>query len=1262
MKVACPHCTQRIELDESWFGKLLNCPNCRGVIDVPSKSTYEALGAQAMKQLKNARSGRILYLTLAGVLLMLAPLPVLWHLSRSGEGADSPSMTNYMEEIRSEKRLSAKPTPMPPEQEVLPEITSASTKSATAQAPEPPQTKGPNVFKRIFNKQPEEVSRSADDEPAPDPIQKLLASPELWPREVTLAQDTEFPAVLNGNLVGKVKVNAGAKVGLRAVEADAVEVEFRGGKAKLPHNATDLAQLAAAVGATDTSRGFGSKEPNVAVVGQSQGKEITANQQTIEVLQGPEQSNSRMSGNANESTDVSLNQPKGLAFDSKNNLYVADSDNHRILAFSPDLKLLRSLAEEGSDKGQFNRPFDVAIDSKGRWVVADTGNHRIQIFDAKGNFVKAFGSNGAEDGQFDHPSNVTIDDQDNIIVTDRNNNRLQVFDCEGKSLFTFSNRTGEKTVERIEAEKSWALQEDPTKNPDEIKVDPIWKISDYGQLNEPGGTWYDKINQELWVANGWNCRYERFDYDSRNGEIRRKSNELIDGIVRGPWYTRGCTGTIDGGLIGLQTHFGALQVFSDRSELTSSSPISREFSGKSLGEMGGIHDIASNSTGELAVADPGNNRIVFFDKDLTVPPNPCVTFIARDGAQITWKTSTTSPTEILLRRGDLPERTKGREAPWSDGQDEISVVRFSSRHVLVHEAVLTGLKPGTRYYYKVRQPESKVMPSGGWSREYAFVTHAAEGEVEFLRFPLKTLLIPNLIDVETVRPDTPYPEPMSEPDIQRYYRNQWKQVELFYWVNSRMKYLIDHDIYVDETMYRTGDIRKGQFKDDDQRAKYEVLPVMNHGTGEAIVAQNQTLEEAVTNNGRDDELHFGQMVVECIRDWNEREQAWKYRGSGGGAFGLEDWPTPGRTFFLGGGDVAWLLCHEYKHQVESNYNVSGLDKPQDRMWFCHFSQPFPGWDLSSAEDHGDHWDGIAWQLRHHKRDSYLRSLFGHVEVAIDKDGDGIPDDDPRVPLDEKRLGSSPESQDTDNDGLLDMDEVLASTWVRAMLSHVRSRVEADYIRPDLTKADSDSDGIPDGLDKYPIYPYAAEIPKGTATIDGKLDEWTGAPQIKFNADGITIEVWSRWSNSINDPRQEFDETDALFYAVRMTGNWSNLNVVFDFDADGFYVGNDNLHVDIARDSKKGPVLRSVKMHMCKLGRWPWFDNKHQFFKPDEIRFASAVSGDEEVVEFAIPKRDILGLHLKRSEEIGLTLNVGLPDGGQISVFEPYDIFDSTLVE
>jgi DNA-binding beta-propeller fold protein YncE len=956
--------------------------------------------------------------------------------------------------------------------------------------------------------------------------------------------------------------------------------------------------------------------------------------------------------NAGEQAAVMLKNPEGLAYDPSDNLYVADTGNNRILIFTPKLTLAASFGEEGTADGQFKGPVDVAVDSKGRIVVADAGNNRIEIFDSKGGFLLAFGSPGKEDGQFSRPSNVTIDDRDNIIVTDRFNHRLQVFDRDGKHLFTLANRTGQKSPERIELEKKWALEREPNKKPEDIQVNPEWQNTDPGQFNEPGGTWYDPQAKELWLANGWNCRNERFHYNSSTGEISRKENEPRDGIVWGPWITRGCAGTPDGKFIGLQSVWGVLQVFYNRTALTSASPISREVGGGSFGNMKDVHDVAVNSKGDVAVADTANSRIVIFDKDFTSPDSPSVPYLTRDGGKIVWRTTMACPTELVLRRGDLPELTPGREHPWTDGKDEITPVLVSKKAVNVHEAVLTGLQPGTRYYYKLRIPEMTTIPGAGWSREFAFMTHAAEGQVEFLRFTLETLLVTNVINVESVRPDTVFPEPMSESDIQHYYKDQWAQTRLFYWINSRMKYWIDHDIYVEQTMCRVGDINKGQFKDDAERAKYEALPGENQGA---------SFDRLITEAGNKDKIYFGQMICECIRDWQDGPKTWSYRGSGGGTYGVE-WPTPGRTNFLGGSDVAWLMCHEYKHQVESNFGASGLNKPEDRMWFCHFSPVYPGWDQPSADDHGEHWDGIAWQLRHHKRDSYLRSMYSFPETAADADDDGIPDNDPRVPLDEKRLGSSPASQDTDGDGLLDLDELLASTWVRAMLTDVRRRVEVPYIRPDLCRPDSDRDGIPDGQDKYPIYPYSTDIHKGTATVDGKLDEWTEKPQITFTDQGVTIEVWSRWNSTNKKPEEPLDENDALFYAVRMTGPWTNLSFVLDLLANGFYQGNDNLYIEISPNATDGPTLKNARMHMCNLGRWPWFDDQHLYLKPEELRFASSANGDQQVFELAVPRRDILGLFLERSEQIGLMLYIGLPDKGPISVFEPYNIFDSTLVE
>ncbi len=198
------------------------------------------------------RSKRVFYITLAGVLLVLALLPIVWNWSSgSAESDDSLGLTNYLEQLKSERQLIGKQTPELPEKVALPEVERASAESANAQPLESSQSGKPSAAGSA-------ASEDATDEPRANPVQMLLASPELWPSEVTLAHDTEFPAVLNGKVVGKVKVNAGVKVGLAAVESDSVEVEFRGGKVRLPHKDTDLLQVAGALEANPDRTSEGS--------------------------------------------------------------------------------------------------------------------------------------------------------------------------------------------------------------------------------------------------------------------------------------------------------------------------------------------------------------------------------------------------------------------------------------------------------------------------------------------------------------------------------------------------------------------------------------------------------------------------------------------------------------------------------------------------------------------------------------------------------------------------------------------------------------------------------------------------------------------------------------------------------------------------------------------------------------------------------------------------------------------------------------------
>jgi DNA-binding beta-propeller fold protein YncE len=1005
--------------------------------------------------------------------------------------------------------------------------------------------------------------------------------------------------------------------------------------------------------------------------------------------------------------EVALNHPQGLCYDAQDNLYVADTGNHRIIVFSPGLATLRILGgEQGSSEGQFNEPSDVAVDSTGRIIVADTRNHRLQVFGGDGTFLVTFGKQGQGDGEFNGPTNVTIDDRDNIIVTDRWNHRLQVLDRNGKHLFTLANQTGQKSEERIAQERQWAI--DDGKKPEEININPTWANTDVGQLNEPGGTFYDPTLKRLYLANGWNCRIEVFDYDSTTGEIRQRGP--VKGIVWGFWLTRSVTGDRRGNLYGCDTNFGNIGVFADRASLNSRSQKARNEGGGAYGDIKMAMDIATNSQGDIAVADMNNSRIVIFDKDFSKPESPSVPEITADSATIAWSTKEKCETEALYRKSMYPSLTPGHEDPWASGDEEIEEARARRGTTTNHTLTIRGLEPGTRYYYKLRAPGARTIPGSGWSREYAVNTLGGPGMVSYVAIPVKTLITTNVIFTESLRPDTTFPEPMPPDEIQMYKDNLAETMK-FYWINSSMHYLVDEDIYVDETMCRKGrfaatrekagesgdvwtidagrnfgfeagmkgvlayikdgepvTVAQAEIASVDQEsaqvkvadATEEVRPGLSFvfDTGYMkLPEQNQgrSFEEGIKAAGNEGKIYYGQVIFECERRWNAGEKKWYYQGSGGGTYGVE-WPTPGRSSFLGGSDIAWLMCHEFKHQIESQYNNSGLDKEDDRMWFCHFSPKYDNpdpkigkWQWDTAADHGEHWDGIAWQFRHMTQTQWMRNMYGEVRTAKDTDGDGIPDDAPQLPLDEKRFNSDPTAKDTDGDGLDDMQEALASTWVTALNTDIRQRTGNEYIRPNPRSKDSDGDGVIDGQDKYPIYPFDPVIPRGTATIDGNLSEWPiGDPWIWMDSHGVVCQGWAR------------HDDDYLYLAFGLRGPWSRISVVTDNNADGFYVGNDNLYIRIRRDGQNPPVLESARAHLCNMNRWPYFDDKQEYFQQDTLQYKAGARGDSQFFEIAIPKHKLMGLDLKKGEEVGLMVYIGLEKGGSLAIFEPWDIFDSTL--
>jgi hypothetical protein len=81
---------------------------------------------------------------------------------------------------------------------------------------------------------------------APLEFAEIAADRSTWPKAVRLKKATEFPAVANGKVVGKLKSPAGAEVTLVAIQQGKLGVQFQGGGAWVAPEETDLVERARA--------------------------------------------------------------------------------------------------------------------------------------------------------------------------------------------------------------------------------------------------------------------------------------------------------------------------------------------------------------------------------------------------------------------------------------------------------------------------------------------------------------------------------------------------------------------------------------------------------------------------------------------------------------------------------------------------------------------------------------------------------------------------------------------------------------------------------------------------------------------------------------------------------------------------------------------------------------------------------------------------------------------------------------------------------
>ena len=129
--------------------------------------------------------------------------------------------------------------------------------------------------------------------------------------------------------------------------------------------------------------------------------------------------------------------PKGITIDAHNNLYVVDLNNSDIRKITPNGVVSTlggntlGFANGAGSNAQFKYPRDITIDTHGNLYVTDTDNHKIRKITPIGTVITIAGStSGFKDGtgsnpKFDAPEGIAIDSQGNLYIVDTANHKIR---------------------------------------------------------------------------------------------------------------------------------------------------------------------------------------------------------------------------------------------------------------------------------------------------------------------------------------------------------------------------------------------------------------------------------------------------------------------------------------------------------------------------------------------------------------------------------------------------------------------------------------------------------------------------------------------------------------------------------------------------------------------------------------------------------------------------------------------------------------------
>jgi sugar lactone lactonase YvrE len=190
------------------------------------------------------------------------------------------------------------------------------------------------------------------------------------------------------------------------------------------------------------------------------------------------------SGDGGTATAARLDLPTALAIDAAGNLYVADTDNHRVRRIAAGTGVITTVAGDGVERfagdggpataSSIDSPNGLAVDAAGNLYIADTHNGRVREVSVASGVISTVAGTGSVGFSGDGgaattaglalPRGLTIDSAGNIYVADSANHRVRrisaagvIATVAGQGTETFAGDGAPAVAARLDSPKAVAI-------------------------------------------------------------------------------------------------------------------------------------------------------------------------------------------------------------------------------------------------------------------------------------------------------------------------------------------------------------------------------------------------------------------------------------------------------------------------------------------------------------------------------------------------------------------------------------------------------------------------------------------------------------------------------------------------------------------------------------------------------------------------------------------------------------------------------------